>query len=107
MKSDIQMLDILSYDELASQVGMKFLIVRLPGSVEIELIKVTERRADRRQESFSLVFLGPGKEVLPQCIYMLQREGVEAGSLFLVPTAMTERGVEYEAAFNRLLENAA
>ena len=97
------MLDILSYEKLASEVGIKFLVTNLPQPLELELVEITERRATHIQEYFSLIFRGARKPVLPQQIYRLENEKFGAGELFLVPVGENQQGVEYEAAFNRLL----
>ena len=98
------MLDVLSYDELAAQVGTKFRVLdAAPELLELELTSITERQGNRQQEYFSLIFRGTGELILPQKIYRLEHEQLGAGALFLVAVGMTEHGVEYEAAFNRLI----
>ena len=97
------MLDVLSYEELAAQVGTKFAVTDAPVPLELELAEVTERRATSRQEYFSLIFRGTRELILPQGIYQLEHERLGAGALFLVPVGATENATEYEAAFNRLL----
>lgn len=97
------MLNVLSYEELAAQVGTKFAVTDAPVPLELELGEVTERRATARQEYFSLIFRGAREFVLPQRIYRLNHERLGAGELFLVPVGVTEEAAEYEAAFNRLL----
>ena len=97
------MIDVLSYEELAAQIGTKFALTDAPVPVELELAEVTERRATARQEDFSLIFRGVREFILPQRIYHLKHERLGAGSLFLVPIGATEQYAEYEAAFNRLL----
>jgi hypothetical protein len=98
------MLDILSYDELAAQVGTKFRVLdAAPELLEIELTAITDKQGNRQQEYFSLIFRGTRELILPQKIYQLEHEQLGAGALFLVPVGMTEQGVEYEAAFNRLI----
>ena len=99
------MLDILSYEELAAEVGTKFLLTDTPAPVELEFIKITERRGNARQEYFSLFFRGAPEFVLPQKIYAMRHEKLGAGELFLVPVERTDQGVEYEAAFNRLIND--
>lgn len=102
-----KMLDILSYQELAEQVGNTFIITDLPSPIEVELIAITERFMSNGQESFSLTFRGPRDTILPQRIYSLQNNDIGMSGLFLVPAAANELGVEYEASFNRLLDRPA
>lgn len=99
------MLDILSYEELAAQVGTNFLLTDTPAPIELELFKITERRGNARQEYFSLFFRGASEFVLSQKIYAMRHEKLGEGELFLVPVGSTDQGVEYEAAFNRLIED--
>ena len=48
---------------------------------------------------FSLVFLGPAEQVLPQGTYAVTHEAVGEQDLFLVPLGRDAAGVRYEAAF--------
>jgi hypothetical protein len=98
------MLDVLSYEELAAQVGTKFRVLdAAPESLELELTAITDKQGNQQQEYFSLIFRGTRELILPQQIYRLEHELLGAGALFLVPVGMTEQGVEYESAFNRLI----
>lgn len=99
------MLDALSYEKLAAEVGTNFLITDTPDPVELKFIKITECRGNERQEYFSLFFHGAPEFVLPQKIYALRHETLGVGELFLVPVGRTDQGVEYEAAFNRLIDD--
>ena len=97
------MLDTLSYEELAAQVGTKFTVTDAPAPFALELAEITERRSTERQEYFSLIFRGAGEFTLPQRIYQLEHERLGAGALFLVPVGATTNATEYEAAYNRIL----
>ena len=97
------MLDALSYEELAAQVGMKFAVTDAHAPLTLELAEITERRATERQEYFSLIFRGAREFILPQRIYQLEHEQLGASVLFLVPVGATADSAEYEAAFNRLI----
>ena len=49
------MLDVLSYDELAAQVGTKFRVLdgaAAPEPLELELTAITERQGNQQQEYF-------------------------------------------------------
>lgn len=48
---------------------------------------------------FSLVFLGPAEQVLPQGTYAVTHDAVGEQHLFLVPLGRDAAGVRYEAAF--------
>lgn len=62
-----------------------------------------QRRARRnpkiRRAPFSLFFLGPPTEILPQGMYTLRSESVTFDGLFLVPIGQDEEVTEYEAVF--------
>jgi hypothetical protein len=68
------------------------------------LVEATEPKTTPGQEVFSLFFLGPKDTTLPQRIYQLAHEQLGEGALFLVPIERTEKGVKYEACFNRLIK---
>jgi hypothetical protein len=97
------MLDTLSYEDFAAQIGTKFAVMDAPVPLELELAVITERQATTRQEYFSLIFRGSRDFVLPQRIYQLEHEQLGAGALFLVPISANADAAEYEAAFNRLI----
>lgn len=100
------MLDVLSYEELAAEVGTKFTVTDAPVALELELSEITERRATPQQEYFSLIFRGPRDFIMPQSIYHLTHERLGTGALFLVPVGADQTAASYEAAFNRLLGDA-
>jgi len=101
-----QMLDTLNYEELAAQVNTKFLLTETTEPIELVLIEATEQQITTRQEVFSLIFLGPKDLLLPQRMYQLAHDQLGSGTLFLVPIAQSEEGIRYEAAFNRLVNQA-
>lgn len=100
------MLDTLNYKELAAQVNTQFRLTEMTEPIALELIEVTEPQITLQQEFFSLIFLGPKDLLLPQKMYQLAHDQLGSGALFLVPIERTEKGVKYEAAFNRLINRA-
>ena len=48
---------------------------------------------------FSIVFLEPAAEVLPQAIYRFDHDELGAFELFVVPIARDADGTRYEAVF--------
>jgi hypothetical protein len=54
------------------------------------------------QETFSLLFLGPADQWLPQGMICLEHERIGRFELFIVPLARKPAGIEYQAVFNRL-----
>jgi hypothetical protein len=67
------------------------------------LVEVSERRADSRQETFSLLFRGSADRALTQATWRLGHPVLGDLHIFLVPVGQDERGRYYEAVFNRLL----
>ena len=71
--------------------------------VELALVEVEGLSADAaNEESFSLVFVAPGREHFPQAIYPMHHEKLEPFDLFLVPFRADGSGVYYQAVFNRM-----
>jgi hypothetical protein len=48
---------------------------------------------------FSIVFLGPREQALPQGTYRVEHAAIGAFELFLVPIGPDEAGMRYEAVF--------
>lgn len=101
------MLETKSYEEFAAQVGTKFQILDASAAPisDVVLNEVTKRKSSGRQEYFSLLFLGANEGALTQQTYRIKHEKLGEGMLFLVPVGQDAAGVQYEAAFNRLIEN--
>ena len=72
--------------------------------IEVELIEVIDRKSTPAQEQFSLMFLASPEAPLQQGIYTLEHDRLEAGEIFLVPVSKNEKGVCYQAVFNRLID---
>lgn len=88
--------------QFARQVGQRFRIQTetLPAT-EVELVGVTRVDAPEPRP-FALHFHGPLAPVLPQKIYRLEHDDLEAFELFLVPIGPDRDGkhLVYEAIFN-------
>ena len=82
--------------------------LHLEGSdaVDLELVEVSDLKAARRQEMFSLVFHCASSTVFPQRIYELEHDDMGQFDLFLVPIKKDDQGVYYEVVFNRLFEDS-
>ena len=95
-------LDTLHYDDFAPHVNTKFR-VRLDdsSSMEIELINVKENSPSPLQEQFVLTFLAPHEAPPRQNLFQVEHERLGSGVIFLVPIAKDDRGLIYEAVFNR------
>lgn len=73
--------------------------------VDLELTEVSNLKRLPQQEEFSIVFLGPGNTQLGQGTRSLKHEQMGQFELFIVPIAQDQKGVYYEAVFNRRVEN--
>lgn len=99
------MLDELSRTDFAEHLNTKFRIIfDAEQSLEVELIEITEGTVTPRQEMFSLLFLGPNETPFTQGMCRMEHERMGELSLFLVPVGKDQRGLLYEAVFNRLKE---
>ena len=99
------MRDSIAREEFANSVNTKFkLEVDEANSIELELVTFDDLGSTTRQEQFSLVFRGPAAPLLPQTIYRLDHGAIGRFSIFLVPIGRDNRGVNYEAVFNRFPE---
>jgi hypothetical protein len=73
-----------------------------PLEVVLQEVKRLEPHPGARPEPFSVYFRGPRSPVLPQRIYKLERDGMPALEIFLVPVGPDPKagGMLYEAVFN-------
>ena len=75
-------------------------------SVEVELIEATPHEsageaAQADVRNFSLVFVGPSNQFLPQQTYGFAHDKLGTFDLFIVPVGKDRKGFQYEAIFNR------
>lgn len=69
--------------------------------LELELVACEESRHARPDHAaFSLIFLAPGDEHLPQQIFTLENAELGEVELFLVPLGPKEGRMRYEAVVN-------
>jgi hypothetical protein len=71
---------------------------------EMELIEVIDRKSTPKQEQFSLMFRAPVDAPAEQQTFRLEHDQLESGELFLVPLAKDEKGIYFQAVFNRLID---
>jgi hypothetical protein len=94
----------LTYDTFAGRVGETFRDGET--GAELELVSVTDatealRHVPEGQRApFSLLFRGPGTDLLPQSIRALTHEGLGALDIFLVPVGQDAGGYQYQAVFS-------
>jgi hypothetical protein len=70
-------------------------------SFELELNDVVDHGSTAKQEQFSLIFLAPKNAHQWQGIYSLDHPTLGNVELFLVPIALDEAGLHFEAVINR------
>ena len=98
------MLDTFTMDTFQPRVGDPFrVVVDDQWELRTTLAEVHpwgDKSAEgRKRAPFSLVFVGPAESQLPQRIYRIEHDEMEAFEVFLVPLGPDERGMQYEAVF--------
>lgn len=83
-----------------------YLLVSGSEKAELELVEVSELKAARLQEMFSIEFRCRSGSVLPQRAYRLEHEKMGQLDLFLVPIRKDDQWVYYEAVFNQLFKDS-
>src|SRR4029450_7732703 len=95
-----------SAESFSRHLNTKF-SVRVEGAepVELELVEVEVRKSEPNEqagmERFSIFFCGPVSFFLPQQTYDLVHPEMGEMKIFLVPLSQDQRGIQYEAVFNR------
>lgn len=99
-------MDNLTRENFAATLNTTFQIYFMPETpTEVELIEVTELYQRRGSESFALLFQGPSEPIFNQRLMRVVHPELGEAELFLVPVSMAEKGVQYEALFNRVLKD--
>ena len=101
------MLDRLTATSFAPAVGDTFVLdAGEAGSLELELLEsrlhdpdVAAVDSSGTRAPFTLVFRGPVEPLLPQRIYRLEHESLDAMEIFIVPIGRDDAGTIYEAVF--------
>jgi len=91
--ADGSSLETLTAEDFRGAQGTRFRLADGPGNgtpaaVDVELVDVTEhaaRPAGTVRTPFSLLFHGPAEPVMPQGMYRLEHEHLDALELFVVP----------------------
>ena len=96
-------LEKLTREDFAACVGESFrLCPDHPDGLDLVVEEVSELKVMEGQESFSIYFRGPGDRLARQATYTLDSKRLGRLDLFIVPIARDEKGIRYEALFNRL-----
>jgi len=73
---------------------------------DLQLMEIDEHARTPKQETFSLMFLGPLDVFLPQGMRRLQHGELGEFDVFLVPVGRDDTGFRYEAVFNLMLQQS-
>jgi len=99
----MKMTDDLTREALIANLNSKFLMPFPNGeSLELELVEVVDHQSAPGQEQFSALFRAPLNAPLAQGIYQLEHAQFGTFGIFLVPVGRDQKGIEYEALFNRI-----
>lgn len=99
------MLENFHKETFEEQLNTPFLIVHQDlAPISLELTSVEGKGVQGMQEQFSLLFRGPLEAPLEQGLHPFEHVQLGQFELFIVPVARTDEGFEYEAIFNRLLD---
>jgi hypothetical protein len=107
MSSEVTDLRSVTSQTFAEQLNTRFSIESGPSDAEeMELIEATEKQSSPTQEQFSLIFRAASDTVPNQGQYTMKHEKLGVLELFLVPVGKDDKGLYYEAFFNRLRKKA-
>jgi hypothetical protein len=94
----------LEQDEFAKHLNTTFRVLQIEPPLDLQLIEVSDVKHFPGQESFSIVFQGPGNNFLPQGINEFHHEVIGDFAIFTVPIREDSNGFYYEAIFSRLID---
>lgn len=95
------MLEDFTAATFTDRVGEIFRVDTGSAIVELKLVEVNEAEQpdSGARAPFSLVFLEPSGDVLPQQIYVFDHDRLGQFEIFIVPIGRDAEGVRYEAVF--------
>lgn len=95
-------------EQFDQQKGSTFAVSFGPETiVEMELVEVTQRKRDDRNNIFSLLFVAPPDTPVSQDLFPVEHPVLGAMEVFLVPVGADDQGINFEAVFNLLVEPKA
>ena len=95
-----------SAESFSQHVNTKFMVnLDSANKVELELVEVAVRKSEPNEQKgmqrFSTFFYGPPTFILPQQTYGLMHPELGELQIFLVAIGQDQKGIRYEAVFNR------
>ena len=101
------MSELPTRDDFAKQLNTKFRAeISAEQTTDMQLTEVTELRKHSRHEYFALIFIAPIDTPPIQRLYKMHHDALGEQDIFLAPISKDERGVVFEAVFNRLVSAA-
>jgi hypothetical protein len=95
------MSEILTISDFSAQLNSKFhMHINDSASLSIELVEVNQHGASESPYQFSLKFAAPHAAPRSQGTFRLEHPALGEQYIFLVPTALDDRWLYYEAVFN-------
>lgn len=93
----------LIFEHFRDRVGRRFPATAADGtSLDLELTEASERAANpNASQGFALLFRAGGQEVVDQQTFDVELAELGTHPIFLVPIAVNDDGVSYEAVFSR------
>ena len=96
-------LDRVSDADFTPHLHSRFRLTVEKLSLELELVEVNDtgrKSAPESRSSFSLLFKGAKDNLLPQQMYRIEHDKLDAMDLFIVPVRADQNGYYYEAVFS-------
>lgn len=98
------MSDLPTKEDFEAQVNTNFKLFIEEDSFDLTLFECKSIISNPIQECFSLVFLAPNEMPAYQSIFRIEHSALGELELFLVPIKQDEKGLRFEAVFNKLLQ---
>ena len=89
-------------EQFSAQVDQTFRTCAPNGTeFEMSLVKFQDVLDSETQETFTLVFQAPAEQEPEQGTYNISNPGIGEQAIFLVPVSRDEKGLYFEAVYNR------
>ena len=96
---------VLEQEEFSKHLNTRFRIQVNEGeTVEAELTEVSELSVTARQARFAVTFRSPNQPFLGQGMRQFEHDQMGAFELFIAPFEQDDKGTNYVAVFNRVIE---
>ena len=96
-------MDTFERSEFAKRLNTVFRLTQVDPPLDLKLVEVSELFTPPGQESFSLTFSGPRKQLLPQGTNLFRHEQMGEFQIFTTPIREDANAYYYEAIFNRVV----